>query len=197
MKSSRKQQILEVLALELESKPGSRITTAGLARAVGVSEAALYRHFPSKAKMFEALIEFSEESVFGLVSRILVEQHDIEVRCYQIATVVLKFAERNPGIARLLMGDVLLGENERLRHRVGQFFARLETQYNELLRHSVATSQSQKSRSDVAPIANLLMAVISGRIAQFVRTEFRVSPSQHWEDQWRVLSQAAFLQQAD
>jgi len=197
VKRNRKQQILEVLAVELESKPGSRITTAGLAKAVGVSEAALYRHFPSKAKMFEALLEFSEDSVFGLVNRIIDEQDDVEVRCFQIGTVVLKFAERNPGIARLLMGDVLLGENERLRHRVAQFFARLETQINELLRHWVATSQSQKARSDVAPIANLFMAVISGRIAQFVRTEFRVAPSQHWDEQWRILSRAAFVRHVD
>ncbi len=197
MKANRKQQILEVLAVELESKPGSRITTAGLAKAVGVSEAALYRHFASKAKMFEALIEFSEESVFGVVGKILQEQHDVEVRCYQIGTVVLKFAERNPGIARLLMGDVLLGENERLRHRVGQFFARLETQFKELLRHWAASTNSQKSRADVVPVANLLMAVICGRIAQFVRTEFREAPSQHWEDQWRILSHAAFVQHLD
>jgi TetR/AcrR family transcriptional regulator len=197
VKANRKQQILEVLAVELESKPGSRITTAGLAQAVGVSEAALYRHFASKAKMYEALIEFSEESVFGLVGRILEEQKDVEVRCFQIGTVMLKFAERNPGIARLLMGDILLGENERLRHRVAQFFARLETQFNELLRYWAATSHSQKSRADVAPIANLLMAVISGRIAQFVRTDFRVSPCQYWDDQWRILSTAAFMQHAE
>ena len=147
--------------------------------------------------MFEALIEFSEESVFGVVGKILQEQHDVEVRCYQIGTVVLKFAERNPGIARLLMGDVLLGENERLRHRVGQFFARLETQFKELLRHWAASTNSQKSRADVVPVANLLMAVICGRIAQFVRTEFREAPSQHWEDQWRILSHAAFVQRLD
>ncbi len=197
MKANRKQQILEVLAAELESKPGSRITTAGLAQAVGVSEAALYRHFASKAKMFEALIEFSEESVFGLIGRILKEQQDVEVRCYQIGTVVLKFAERNPGIARLLMGDVLLGENERLRQRVGQFFARLETQFRDLLRHWAANSTSQKLRSDVVPVANLLMAVICGRIAQFVRTDFKLAPSQHWEDQWRILSHAAFARHGD
>ena len=196
-KSNRRQQILEVLALELESNPGSRITTAGLAKAVGVSEAALYRHFSSKAKMFEALIEFSEESVFGIVGRILEEQQDVEVRCYQIGTAVLKFAERNPGIARLLMGDILLGENERLRHRARQIFARLETQFSELLRHWAATTGSQKSRAKVGPLANLFMAVICGRIAQFVRTEFRVIPSQHWEDQWRFLSQVAFYQHVD
>jgi len=193
-KSNRKQQILEVLALELESKPGSRITIAGLSKAVGVSEAALYRHFSSKAKMFEALIEFSEEAIFGVVGRILEEQQDVEVRCYQMGMAVLKFSERNPGIARLLMSDVLLGENDRLRHRTRQIFARLETQFNELLRHWAATTGSQKSRTDVVPLANLFMAVICGRIAQFVRTEFKVLPSRHWGDHWRLLSEVAFHQ---
>ena len=192
MKPNRKQQILEVLAVELETKPGSRITTAGLARAVGVSEAALYRHFASKAQMFEALIEFSEDAVFGLTGRIVAEQRDIEAQCFQIATVVLEFAERNPGIARILMGEVLLGENDRLRRRVAQIFARLETQLNQLLRQWASTSTSQKMRSDVAPLANLLVAVVCGRIAQFVRTDFKVSPSQHWDDEWRILARAAF-----
>lgn len=192
MKINRKQQILEVLVAELESKPGSRITTAGLARAVGVSEAALYRHFASKAKMFESLIAFSEDSVFGLINRIVAEQQDTEVQCCQIATVVLKFAERNPGIARLLMGDVLLGEHERLRRRVAQFFSRLETHFNEVLRNRAATSGSQKMRADVEPASNLMVAVICGRIAQFVRTEFKVAPTQHWEDQWRMLARAAW-----
>jgi len=188
VKANRKQQILEVLALELETKPGARITTAKLARAVGVSEAALYRHFASKAQMFEALIDFAEDSVFGLLNRIVEEQQDTEVRCHQIGTVVVKFAERNPGIARILMGEVLLGENERLRHRSAQFFARLETEFNQLLRHSTAARGSQKVRGDTAAMANLLVAVISGRIAQFVRSEFKVPPSRYWEDQWGILA---------
>jgi len=97
VKSSRKQQILEVLATELETRPGSRITTASLAAAVGVSEAALYRHFASKAKMFDALIDFADESVFGLANRILGETADASLRCARICSVVLRFAERNPG----------------------------------------------------------------------------------------------------
>ncbi|MFP6682351.1 MAG: nucleoid occlusion factor SlmA [Gammaproteobacteria bacterium] len=197
MKTNRKQQILEVLALELETKPGSRITTASLAKAVGVSEAALYRHFPSKAKIFEALIEFSENSVFGLISRIIDAEHDIEARCFQISTGVLKFAELNPGIARLLIGNVLAGENDRLRHRAAQIFARLETQIGELLRYWAATTASQKVRSEVPLFANLLIAVVSGRIAQFVRTDFKISPTQYWDDQWRVLSRAVFVQDHD
>jgi TetR/AcrR family transcriptional regulator len=192
VKANRKQQILEVLATELETKPGSRITTASLAKAVGVSEAALYRHFASKAQMFEALIAFSEDSVFGLITRILEEQGDIEVRCFQIATAVLRFTERNPGIARILVGEVLLGENVRLRQRVAQFFARLETQFSETLRHWAATTGSQKVRAEVASNANLLVAVISGRMAQYVRTEFKVIPSLHWDEQWNSLAQSVF-----
>lgn len=192
MKPNRRQQILEVLATQLETQHGARITTAALAQAVGVSEAALYRHFPSKAKMFDALLEFAEESVFGLINRIIEEQPDVETRCFHIGSVVLKFAERNPGITRILAGDVLLGENARLRHRVQQFFARLETQFSALLREHGAMSQSQKQRAEVAALANLIVAVISGRLAQFVRTEFKVLPSEYWEDQWRILARASF-----
>ena len=114
---SRRQQILEALAQELESSPASRITTAQLARVVGVSEAALYRHFPSKAKMFEALIVFAEESVFGLVNRILNEENGAELRCEKILGLIIGFSEKNPGITRVLLGDALVGESERLHTR--------------------------------------------------------------------------------
>ncbi len=188
---NRRQQILEVLAGELESNPGSRITTAKLAAAVGVSEAALYRHFPSKAKMFEALIIFAEESVFGLVSRILAEESEIEMQMYQIASMLLRFAERNPGITRILVGDVLLGEHERLRRRVEQFFARVETQFNQLLRERAGGMDSQKARAEVAALANLLVALIGGRLAQFVRTEFRRSPHENFDEQWQIIMRSA------
>lgn len=104
-KPSRRQQILEALAHELEVNPGERITTAGLARAVGVSEAALYRHFPSKAKMFEGLIEFIEESIFSLISRILKEEVSSLKRCENILSLLLGFSEKNPGLTRILSGD--------------------------------------------------------------------------------------------
>ena len=120
-KTNRRQHILEVLARELETKPGSRITTAKLAAAVGVSEAALYRHFASKAQMFEALIEFAEETVFGVFNQVMSEQREAEIRLLHLTTALLRFAERNPGIARVLTGDILLGEHERLRGRVQQF----------------------------------------------------------------------------
>jgi len=133
-KPSRRQQILEALAHELEMNPGERITTAGLARAVGVSEAALYRHFPSKAKMFEGLIEFIEDSIFTLINRILKEEVSSLKRCENILSLLLGFSERNPGLTRILSGDILTGETERLRVRVGQFYERLETQLKQVLR---------------------------------------------------------------
>jgi len=146
-RTDRRQQILEVLASELESNPGSRITTAALARAVGVSEAALYRHFASKAKMFEALIDFAEESVFGLVNKILEQQLDVTGKCEQIMQLLLGFSERNPGITRVLLGDALVGENERLRIRVAKFFERLETQIKQILREANLTDGPRASAS--------------------------------------------------
>ena len=193
MRSGRRQQILEVLARELETKPGARLTTAGLAAAVGVSESALYRHFPSKAKMFDALIEFAEDAVFGLITRILQEQSDPVQRCAQIGSVVLQFAEKNPGIARILMGDILLGENERLRARVLQFFDRLETQVRQVLREATLTTGPQPDRSVILGAANLLCAVLIGRIGQYVRSGFRQPPTQYWPDQWGMLARAVFV----
>jgi TetR/AcrR family transcriptional regulator len=188
-KASRRQQILETLALELEKSPGERITTAGLAKAVGVSEAALYRHFPSKAKMFDALIEFIEDSVFGLINRILQEESTAEARCEKLARLLLGFAERNPGISRLLTGDVLTGETERLRQRVNQFYERLETQIKQILREGELNQQLSGAQS-VQAQANLLLAVIEGRISQFVRSGFKRSPLEMWDAQWPSLAQA-------
>jgi len=121
-KYSRKDRILQALAHMLEAKPGERITTAALAREVGVSEAALYRHFPSKAKMFEGLIEFIEETLFQRVSRILSEEGTAIVRCEKILALLLTFCDKNPGMTRILTGDALVGETDRLRHRITQFF---------------------------------------------------------------------------
>lgn len=184
---SRRQQILETLARELEKSPGVPITTAGLARAVGVSEAALYRHFASKAKMFEALIEFIEDSVFGLVNRILEEEKSALARCEKIASMVLRFAQRNPGITRLLTGDVLVGEPERLRRRVDKFYERLETQLKQVLREGEANNEI-KPLSPIPAQANILCSMLEGRMQQFVRSEFRVQPDELWEQQWNLLS---------
>lgn len=186
-KPSRRLQILEALAHELEVNPGERITTAGLARAVGVSEAALYRHFPSKAKMFEGLIEFIEESVFGLVNKILKEETSAIKRCEKIFSLMLGFSERNPGLSRILSGDILTGETERLRLRINQFFERLETQVKQILREG----ELNKEIVLLIPVqaeSNLLVAFIEGRIVQFVRSEFKRSPLEHWDKQWLMLS---------
>jgi TetR/AcrR family transcriptional regulator len=190
-KSPRRQQILEALARELENRPGARITTARLAEVVGVSEAALYRHFPSKAKMFEALIEFAEESVFGLANRILGEESDATRRCERILTMLLTFSDRNPGITRVLLGEALVGEHERLRARVSQFFDRFETQLKQILREGEQVTELGL-RASVLAIANLLMAVVEGRMTQFSRSDFEHSPMESWEQQWQALQAGLF-----
>ncbi|MFW3614590.1 nucleoid occlusion factor SlmA [Billgrantia antri] len=185
--SSRREQILQALALMLEEDSGKRITIAALARQVGVSEAALYRHFPSKARMFEGLISFIEETLFERISRILDEMHEALPRCGQILTLLLAFAEKNPGLSRLLEGDVLTGETERLRLRIHQLFERLETQLKQVLREA----ELRERRRTVLPVsatANLLMAVAEGRISQYVRSDFQRRPTEHWDDQWSLLS---------
>jgi TetR/AcrR family transcriptional regulator len=188
---TRKQLILEALARELERSPGGRITTATLARACGVSEAALYRHFASKARMFEALIVFAEETVFARINRILEEERSTRGRCAKVLYLLLAFSARNPGITRVLLGDALVGERERLHARVEQFFARVETQFRQILREAPMRSDA---RLGVEPEigANLLLAWAEGRMHQFLRTRFRVAPVDQWEEQWGVLDAALF-----
>ena len=183
---SRRQQILESLAHMLEVSPGERITTARLAKQVGVSEAALYRHFPSKSKMFEGLIEFIEETIFTRVNMILKEESNALEQCEKIISLLLAFTERNPGITRILTGDALAGETSRLRSRVAQFFDRLEIQLKQILRDA-ELHEGERSRIPVANAANLLMATAEGRICQFVRSEFKRKPTEFWQDQWSVL----------
>ena len=184
----RRAEILQVLARMLQEQAGEHITTAELARAVGVSEAALYRHFPSKAKMFESLIEFIEESVFTRITRILVEEPQWEARLQQVLTLVLGFADKNPGMARLLQGGVLTGETERLRVRIAQFYDRIETQLRQILREGETAGGPRLAVNDTA---QLLMAFVEGRIAQFVRSGFTASPAQGWDKQWELLSRGA------
>ncbi len=190
-KPNRKQQILEVLASELETNPGLRITTASLASAVGVSEAALYRHFASKAKMFEALIDFAEESVFGLINKIVSNETDATVRCDKIIRVMLGFSEKNPGITRILIGDALLGENERLHTRVVQFFERLETQLRQILREA-NLGDGPRPISDMEAAANQMLTYIEGKLSQFVRSSFTKKPTEHVDEQWAVLKKGLF-----
>jgi len=190
---SRKQQILQSLAEMLEQSPGARITTAGLAKQVGVSEAALYRHFPSKAKMFDALIEFIEETIFSRVKIIIGDDLTTEDKCGKILFLLLTFSERNPGITRLLTGDPLAGETNRLRERVAQFFDRFETQLRQILRES-ELREGRKPRIETTVAANLMLAAVEGRISQFVRHNFERSPTETWARQWQVLKLAIFRQ---
>jgi len=188
-KISRKQSILHALAHELEEKPGERITTAQLAKAVGVSEAALYRHFPSKAKMFEGLIEFIEETIFTLITRILDEEKDPQKRCEKILSLILGFADKNPGMTRILMGDALTGEKTRLRERITQFYDRIEMQLKQVLRESRLQGQ-EISNDDVASRSRLLLSVVEGRLNVFVRSGFTRRPLDEWRDDWRTLENA-------
>jgi TetR/AcrR family transcriptional regulator len=190
-KSSRRQQILEALAHMLEASPGERITTAGLAKTVGVSEAALYRHFPSKSKMFEGLIEFIEETIFSRVSLIITEEQTAFARCENILGLLLGFAERNPGISRILTGDALTGETERLRTRVTQFYDRLETELRTILRNA-ELYEGMRSTVPTVVAANLLLATAEGRIGQFVRSGFKRRPTEFWQEQWPVLMEGFF-----
>ena len=185
-KSQRRQQILEALAQMLEANPGDRITTAGLARQVGVSEAALYRHFPSKSKMFEGLIEFIEETLFSRIGMILNEESTAAGRCEKMLTLLLAFAERNPGITRILTGDALAGETERLHLRVQQLFDRFETQLRQVIREA-EMREGLRPTIPLPAAANLLMATAEGRISQYVRSNFRRSPTENWQDQWNLL----------
>lgn len=185
-KPNRKQQILESLALMLQTSPGQRITTAKLAAEVGVSEAALYRHFPSKARMFEGLIEFIEESIFSRINLILTDHKETLVRCHHILHVILVFAERNPGMCRILAGDALMGENERLRIRVHQFFEKLETQFKQILRERKLREGKSFTISEQA-LANILVSFTEGKISQYVRSSFTKKPSDEFNEQWQFL----------
>ena len=187
----RKQLILEALARELELNPGGRITTASLARAAGISEAALYRHFASKARMFEGLIDFAEESIFVRINQIMQEEQDAQLRCGRLLYLLLAFSARNPGITRVLLGDALVGETERLMSRVGQFFARLETQLRQILREG-EWRDSGDGGMDVGAVANLLLAVVEGRMHQYLRSRFKASPLEQWETQWALLQNSLF-----
>tara|TARA_R110001583_G_scaffold76883_2_gene209954 strand:+ start:4200 stop:4784 length:585 start_codon:yes stop_codon:yes gene_type:complete len=188
---SRREEILQALAKMLETQPGTRITTAKLAAEVGVSEAALYRHFPSKAKMFEGLIEFVEDAVFSRVSMILNEEAQALTQIAKILQLLLTFTERNPGITRIFNGDALAGENERLRGRVVQFYDRLETQLKQILREA-EIREGLRTRITANSTANILIAAAEGRIGQFVRSDFKRLPTENWDEQWQLLSETIF-----
>lgn len=184
-KVPRRQQILECLAQMLEESPGARITTAALAKKVGVSEAALYRHFPSKTKMFEGLIEFIEETLFTKIGAISKDDTSAIYKCEQILWLLLMFCERNPGITRILTGDAIAGETDRLRQRVAQLFERLETHIKQILREA-EIKEGLRTQLPVNVAANSLLAMVEGRVAQYVRSEFKRMPTLNWPEQLSV-----------
>lgn len=182
-KINRKDDILRALAIMLEGKPGQRITTAKLAAQVGVSEAALYRHFPSKARMFEGLIDFIESTIFTQINLIKEREKQTFSRIEHLLHFLLGFAEQNPGLTRILMGDALSGENERLQLRIEHLFSKLESQVKQILREKPMLD-GDKLQCDEAVIANLLLAYVEGRMSQFVRSQFKQKPTQHFKTQW-------------
>ncbi len=182
-KVNRKDDILRALAIMLEGKPGQRITTAKLAAEVGVSEAALYRHFPSKARMFEGLIDFIETTIFTQINLIKDQQKQTLIRIEHILYFLLGFAEQNPGITRILTGDALLGEHERLQSRIEHLFSKLESQIKQVLREKPILDGG-KLGVDEAIAANMLLAYAEGRMSQFVRSQFKQKPTQFFKAQW-------------
>lgn len=190
-KPNRKGQILQALASMLETNPGQRITTAKLAAQVGVSEAALYRHFPSKARMFEGLIEFIEDTLFSRINKIVMEEKESTVRCQLIMHLILGFAEKNPGITRILNGDALMGEQDRLRARIAQLFDRLETQLKQVLRER-KLREGKELVADEQQIANFLICFTDGKINQFIRSEFTRRPTENFTEQWQIIKSQFF-----
>jgi len=172
----RKLQILQTLAAMLENPKGEKITTAALAARVSVSEAALYRHFASKAQMFEGLIEFIETSIFGLINQISDQQEDGLTQAQSVLQMLLEFAERNPGMTRVLIGDVLVNEDERLQLRMNQLAERLEMAFRQSLR--IAASQGHFPESDVQARAALLCSFVLGRWLRFAKTGFKHLPTE-------------------
>jgi TetR/AcrR family transcriptional regulator len=191
VKGQRREQILQVLASMLEKNLGDRITTAELAAAVGVSEAALYKHFPSKARMFEGLLSFIEDSLFTRISRIVAEPGTASDYCEKIVMLTLGFAEKNPGLSRLLNGDALSGEHERLRARVSQIHERLEAQLRQILREA-ELKEGLRTQATPTVTAAWLQAFVEGRIGQYVRSDFRLLPLRDWPEQWLLLRGGLF-----
>ncbi|WP_026376522.1 nucleoid occlusion factor SlmA [Aestuariibacter salexigens] len=190
-RTNRRAQILQALASMLETNPGQRITTAKLAEQVGVSEAALYRHFPSKARMFEGLIAFIEETLFSRITKIINEEKDTATRCQMILHLILGFAEKNPGITRILNGDALMGEQERLRERIAKLYDRLETQLKQILRER-KLREGKTLPAEEGLIANMLICYADGRINLFIRSEFTRRPTEQFSEQWRVFKSRFF-----
>ncbi|PKO45375.1 MAG: nucleoid occlusion factor SlmA [Betaproteobacteria bacterium HGW-Betaproteobacteria-3] len=175
----RRVQILQALASMLEQPGADRITTAALAARLEVSEAALYRHFASKAQMFEGLIEFIEQTVFSLVTQITERDEPPAAQAAKVVTMLLQFAEKNPGMTRVMVGDALVYENERLQQRMNQFFDKIEAALRQSLRGAAQTNGSATPTVDAQVAAGALTAFAVGRLQRFARSGFKRLPSEH------------------
>jgi TetR/AcrR family transcriptional regulator len=177
----RRVQILQTLAQMLEQPGAERITTAALAAKLDVSEAALYRHFASKAQMFEGLIEFIETSVFSVVNQLLEREASPSIQAQKIASVLLQFGEKNPGMTRVMVGDALVFEHERLIARMNQFFDRVESQLRGCLRQAAEAGGSPTPTVDAQVLASAITALVVGRLQRYARTGFKRLPTEHIE----------------
>jgi len=183
----RKQQILEALAKMLETPTQEKITTASLAAKLDVSEAALYRHFASKAQMFEGLISFIEQSLFSLINKITTEETDGMTQVRRIVTIMLLFAEKNPGMTRVLIGDALVNEDNRLQLRINQMLDRLES----TIKQSFRIAQTQTSQAmDAESQANLMLCFVIGRWHQFAKSGYKRKPMEFIQQQLNYLNGA-------
>ncbi|MFT4464867.1 MAG: nucleoid occlusion factor SlmA [Sodalis sp. (in: enterobacteria)] len=186
-KRNRREEILQALAQMLESSDGSqRITTAKLAANVGVSEAALYRHFPSKTRMFDSLIEFIEDSLISRINLILQDEKETLNRLRLILLLLLGFAERNPGLTRIMSGHALMFEQDRLQGRINQLYERIEVQLRQVLRER-KLREGEAFELDESLLASQLLAFCEGMLSRFVRTEFKYRPTQEFELRWPLL----------
>ena len=185
-RGERKLQILQTLASMLQDPAGEKITTAALAEKLQVSEATLYRHFASKAQMYEGLIEFIEQTVFGLVNKITTEETSGRRQVEAMLPVLLGFAAKNPGMTRVLIGDALVHEHERLQVRINQLHDRLEAQIKQSLRFAVTQGELPEGR-DVAAQANLILAFVVGRWHQFAKSRFKRVPTEGLDVQTAML----------
>ena len=175
----RRVQILQTLAVMLEQPGAERITTAALAAKLQVSEAALYRHFASKAQMFEGLIDFIEHSVFTLVNQIADREEPGEQKAARIVSMLLQFADKNPGMTRVMVGDALVFENDRLHQRMNQFFDRIELSLRQVLRESEAVKLSSTPTVEAQVRASALVSFAQGRLHRFARSGFKKSPMEY------------------
>ena len=185
MAGERKQQILETLAKMLEAPKREKITTASLAARLEVSEAALYRHFANKAQMFEGLIEFIESTIFGLINKISSEETDGLRQVQRIITMLLVFAEKNPGMTRVLIGDALVNEDEKLQLRINQLYDRIEVTLKQSLRiaNSFNDNLQTGDKVDAEAQANLMFCYVIGRWNQFAKSGFKRKPTEFIQQQ--------------